>query len=129
MNEKTDNAPNMILVVDDNQDAALTLGMFLQLKGFATHICYGGQEALDAIDPLHPDLVIMDLAMPEMDGYETASLMRARYASLPLVALSGYGQEEDRRMAREAGFDAHLVKPVDFNALMDLLDEMLPVNG
>ncbi|MCE6992966.1 response regulator [Dyadobacter sp. CY323] len=123
--EKTDR--KMILVVDDNRDAAATLGMFLKLKGYRAHTCYGGREALEVIEDIRPDLVILDLAMPDQDGYQTAALLRTNQGlSIPLIALSGYGQEEDRRRTADAGFDAHLVKPVDFAELIDLLGTMLP---
>jgi CheY-like chemotaxis protein len=122
--EKTDKYT--ILVVDDNQDAAYTVGMFLELKGYTVHTRYSGKGALEAVEKLSPDLVILDLAMPEMDGYETATLLRANHGTeLPLVALSGYGQQEDMRKSAEVGFNAHLVKPVDFIALIDLLDSFL----
>jgi len=115
-----------ILVVDDNQDAAYTIGMFLELKGYKVHTRYSGQDALEAVETFHPDFVIMDLAMPEMDGYETATLLRASHGpALPLIALSGYGQQEDRRRSADAGFNAHMVKPVDFSALIELLNSFL----
>lgn len=115
-----------ILVVDDNQDAAYTLGMFLEVKGYKVHTRFSGKDALEAVETLHPDLVILDLAMPEMDGYETATLLRSVHGpAFPLIALSGYGQQEDRRMSSEAGFNAHMVKPVDFKALIELLNSFL----
>lgn len=115
-----------ILVVDDNQDAASTLGMYLKLKGYITQTCNGGREAIYLVEEIQPDLVILDLAMPDMDGYETAALLRANHGlSLPLVALSGYGQDEDRRLTAAAGFDAHLVKPVEFDELLNLVHKML----
>ena len=90
--EKSDK--NTILVVDDNQDAAYTISMFLELKGYTVHTRYSGKDALEAVEALRPDLVILDLAMPEMDGYETATLLRASHGPvLPLIALSGYGQQ------------------------------------
>ncbi|MCE7065040.1 response regulator [Dyadobacter sp. CY326] len=116
----------VILVVDDNRDAATTLGMFLKVKGYQTHTRFSGQDALDAVEAHKPDLVILDLAMPDMDGYETATLIREKHGqSLSMIALSGYGQEEDKRRTAEVGFDAHLVKPVDFKSLMDMLDNVL----
>ncbi|MCF0062652.1 response regulator [Dyadobacter chenwenxiniae] len=122
--EKSDK--KTILVVDDNQDAAYTTGMFLELQGYNVHTRYSGQGALEAVKALHPDLVILDLAMPVMDGYQTATQLRASYgATLPLIALSGYGQQEDKRMSSQAGFNAHMVKPVDFIALIELLKSFL----
>lgn len=117
---------NTILVVDDNQDAAYTVGLFLELKGYVVHTRNSGKDALEAVEALRPELVILDLAMPEMDGYETATLLRASHGpALPIIALSGYGQQEDIRRSSEAGFNAHLVKPVDFVALIDLLNSFL----
>ena len=115
-----------ILVVDDNKDAAYTVGMFLELKGYKVHTRFSGKEALEAVETLHPDLVILDLAMPEMDGYETATLIRASQGTtLPLIALSGYSQQEYKSMSSEAGFNTHLIKPVDFNVLIELLNSFL----
>jgi CheY-like chemotaxis protein len=119
--------PKTILVVDDNRDAATTLSMLLNLKGYKTHICYAGREAINAVAELQPDLVILDLAMPDMDGYQTATLLRETHgSSLPLVALSGYSQREDKNRSMDAGFNAHLVKPVDLNALITLIAALLP---
>jgi CheY-like chemotaxis protein len=103
-----------ILVVDDNADAALTTQALLTLLGHEAHIASDGSEALDRFAGLDPDVVLLDIGLPGLDGYEVARLMRER-ATRPimLVALTGWGQESDRRRAREAGFDAHLVKPVD----------------
>jgi signal transduction histidine kinase len=103
-----------ILVVDDNADAALTTQALLTLLGHEAHIASDGSEALDRFAGLDPDVVLLDIGLPGLDGYEVARLMRER-ATRPnmLVALTGWGKESDRRRAREAGFDAHLVKPVD----------------
>jgi signal transduction histidine kinase len=103
-----------ILVVDDNVDAALTTQALLTLLGHEAQIASDGSEALDRFAGFDPDIVLLDIGLPGLDGYEVARLMRDR-ATRPirLVALTGWGQESDRRRAREAGFDAHLVKPVD----------------
>jgi len=122
--EKSDK--NTILVVDDNQDAAYTISMFLELKGYGVHTRYSGKDALEAVEALRPDIVILDLAMPVMDGYETATQLRATHGEmLPLIALSGYGQQEHRSMSSEAGFNAHMVKPVDFKELIKLIQSFL----
>ena len=122
--EKSDK--NTILVVDDNQDAAYTISMFLELKGYKVHTRYSGKDALEAVEALRPDIVILDLAMPVMDGYETATKLRAIHGErLPLIALSGYGQQEHRRMSSEAGFNEHMVKPVDFKELIKLVQSFL----
>jgi PAS domain S-box-containing protein len=114
-----------ILVVDDNLDAAESLQSLLQLQGHTVVACGSGREALEIVPRFHPDLVLMDLGMPELDGLTTAHLIRAQLPpeDVPrIVALTGWGQEADRQRTREAGIDAHLVKPVSSEALRDLLE-------
>jgi PAS domain S-box-containing protein len=108
-----------ILVVDDNVDAALSLSQLLELDGHTTHAVYGALEALEQISLFKPDIVLLDIGLPQMNGYEVARRLRERndVPPLKLVALTGYGQSEDRRRALAAGFDAHLAKPVDLSAL------------
>ena len=113
-----------ILIVDDNEDAAESLKSLLELQGHTVVACESGREALDVVQRYHPDLVFMDIGMPEMDGLTTARLIRARlpaHVVVRIVALTGWGQEADRQRTREAGFDEHFVKPVSFEALRDLL--------
>jgi hypothetical protein len=113
-----------ILVVDDNRDAAESLGELLRLAGHAVRIASDGEQALDMARANRPDTVLLDLGLPGMDGFEVAR----RLHLLPglqgahLVAITGYGQASDREATRQAGFAAHLVKPVDFDALEKLLD-------
>lgn len=105
-----------VLVVDDNRDAADLLGHALQLAGHEVRIAEDGPSALEACSELDPELAILDIGLPGMDGYELASRLRAaRGAGLRLVALSGFGQESDKRRSREAGFEEHLVKPVNID--------------
>ena len=115
-----------ILVVDDNRDAADMLAMFLQISGHETHTAHDGVEAIEATTRLQPDLVLLDIGLPRLNGYEAGRRIREQHKrSRPvLVALSGWGQDEDRRRSEEAGFDAHLVKPVDENALRELLVDL-----
>jgi PAS domain S-box-containing protein len=112
-----------VLVVDDNCDAAESLGLLLQITGHDVRVANDGQAALRAAQEWPPDLVLLDLGMPGMDGYEVAR--RLRQLPVPvsprIVALSGYGQDADRRRSAEAGFDAHLVKPLDLPELEALL--------
>ena len=127
--ETSDPAPlasRRILVVDDNRDAADSLGMLLRSFGAEVKVARDGRSALEAFDAWRPQAVLLDIGMPEMDGYEVARAIRAREnaSRVPLVALTGWGQEEDRRRAREAGFDHHLVKPVELGALRSLLAEL-----
>ena len=108
-----------ILIVDDNADAANSLAQVLTLDGHVTESVYSARAALASAVSFRPDVVLMDLGLPEMDGYEVARRMRALpdLGALRVVALTGYGQSEDIRRSREVGIDAHLTKPVDFMAL------------
>jgi CheY-like chemotaxis protein len=113
-----------VLVVDDNRDAADTLSTLLGALGVTVAIAYSGRDALDAIATFGPDIVLLDIGMPDMDGYETSRRIRAKYANdVLLVALTGWGQDEDLRQSRAAGFDHHLVKPPDIERLREILSE------
>jgi len=113
-----------IVVVDDNVDAADSLGIMLSYAGHEVRVVYGGRDALKVAEEFSPHTMILDLGMPEMDGYAVARAVRAdaKLRAVRLIALSGYGQLEDRRRTGEAGFDEHLVKPVVFEALNAALD-------
>ena len=117
--------PRRILVVDDNRDSADSLAMLLKLTGHDVHTAHDGLEAVEAAATLQPDVILLDIGMPRLNGYEAARRIREqqRHKGLTLVALTGWGQEEDRRRSEEAGFDSHLVKPVDLAALTKLLAE------
>ena len=120
-----------VLVVDDNQDAADSLALLLQLDGHDVRVVYDGAAALAALDaaqPWRPAVVLLDLGMPGMDGLEVARRLRANDAAAAtlLVALTGWGQHTDRERTRAAGFDHHLVKPVDARALQALLASLDP---
>ena len=108
-----------ILVVDDNQDSANSLATFLQLLGNETYTAFDGIEALEKAAALQPDVVLLDIGMPKLNGYEAARRIRAQPwgEHVVLVAVTGWGQDEDRLKAREAGFDCHMVKPIDPAAL------------
>jgi PAS domain S-box-containing protein len=112
-----------VLVVDDNRDAANSLAMLLEFLGADVAVAHSGREALERFVAYRPAVVLLDIGMPEMDGYEVARTIRSRDDGAPvtLIALTGWGQEEDRRRARAAGFDHHLVKPADIDALQALL--------
>jgi DNA-binding response OmpR family regulator len=111
-----------VLVVDDDQDAADSLGMLLGMIGAEARVAYDGAAALDALPSFRPELVLLDLGMPGMDGWELARRIRSRADALPrLVALTGWDRSDDRRRTREAGFEDHLVKPVALSALRALL--------
>ena len=119
--------PLEILVVDDNRDAADVLALHLQLEGHRVHIAYDAYAALERAQRARPSVMVLDIGLPGMDGFELAQQLRSRpeTASATLIALSGYAQEEDRRRARESGFDHHLVKPVDPETLTHLLGNLI----
>jgi CheY-like chemotaxis protein/two-component sensor histidine kinase len=108
-----------VLVVDDNDDSAQTMAMMLELGGIKAKIAHDGAAALRVADEFRPHVVLLDIGLPEMDGFEVARRMRQtpELSSAILVAMTGYGQEEDRRRTADAGFAHHLVKPVDPEAL------------
>ena len=112
-----------LLVVDDNVDAATTQAAVLRLLGHEVAVAFDGESALEKARAFQPEIVLLDLGMPGMDGFEVARQLRASQGgeAVKLVAQTGWGQEEDRRRTREAGFDAHLAKPVDVAALEQLL--------
>ncbi|GAB4023192.1 response regulator [Spirosoma koreense] len=125
MNKPTANG--LILLVDDNQDATLIMSRMLQVNGYRVHTCHSGQEGLEATEQLRPAVVVLDLAMPGLDGYTVCQQIRAQPwgSSIRLIALSGYGSPTDQTLTRQSGFDAHLVKPVDWTSLTRLLDQWL----
>ncbi len=116
-------AARRVLVVDDNRDAAASLRLVLELDGHEVEAVYGAAEALRAVDAFRPDVVLLDIGLPQMDGYEVARRIRARPEgrAIRLFALTGWAQEEDKRKAFEAGFDEHLTKPVDSAVLRRLI--------
>ena len=112
-----------IMVVDDNRDAAESLSMLLSALGATVHVACSGPDALQALDAADPDVVLLDIGMPGVDGYEVARQIRssAAHGDVLLIALTGWGQEEDRARATRAGFDHHLLKPPDIDRLRSLL--------
>jgi CheY-like chemotaxis protein len=114
-----------ILVVDDNRDAAESMADILAADGNAVQCAYDGSEALRTARRFHPDVVLLDIGLPHVDGYEVARRLRQdpSSAKLLLVAVTGYGTAEDRKRSREAGFDHHLVKPVDGRMVSALIAE------
>ena len=116
-----------ILVVEDNRDAADSLGMMLELAGHGVAVAYTGREGLEAAGRFRPDVALCDIGLPGgMDGYDLARALRQdeRTAGIHLIAISGYGQDEDQRRARAAGFDRHLTKPVDPALLLRMLEAL-----
>jgi len=114
-----------VLVVDDNHDAADTLAEVLEIMGCRTATAYDGQEGVEKAEKLRPDAVVLDLGMPRLNGYEACERIRAQPwgREIRLIAVSGWGQQDDRRRSMEAGFDAHLVKPVAPEELLALLQK------
>jgi signal transduction histidine kinase/CheY-like chemotaxis protein len=117
-----------ILVVDDNQDAALTLALLLRWQGHEVEVAHDGAAALETVTSFRPALVLLDIGMPGMDGYEVARRIRAtpELKNVVLAALTGWGQPEDLRRSAQAGFDHHLVKPLEAKVLERLLAELRP---
>lgn len=114
-----------VLLVDDNRDECIPLGHILRKKGFAVQSAHTGPEGLRVAQQWRPDIVLLDIGLPEMDGYEVARRLRAtpslRGFNMTLIAMTGYAQENDIEQAREAGFDAHVVKPYQFEELEKLM--------
>lgn len=112
-----------LLVVDDNRDAASSLGMLLKTMGNSVRLAHDGDEAVTAACEFRPQVVFLDIGLPKMNGYEVARCIRKEPwgKEIVLIAVTGWGQEEDRRKSQEAGFDQHMIKPVDPSALMELL--------
>lgn len=113
----TQTGPLQLLIVDDNEAAAESLGELLRKNGREVRLAYTGQDGLLRADEQVPDIALLDIGLPDMEGYDLARRMRAAHPEIKLVALTGYGQPEDRQKARDAGFDEHIVKPV---AIVDL---------
>jgi signal transduction histidine kinase/CheY-like chemotaxis protein len=112
-----------VLVVDDNEDAATSLAEMLRARGLPVVVAFDGPQALSMLDSFEPDVAVLDIGLPVMDGYELASRIRERLGSDSprLVAVTGYGQEKDRENTREAGFEHHLVKPVSIDHLISII--------
>lgn len=118
-----------VLVVDDNRDSADSLAMMLALMGHEVQAVYDGQAAVDNATNFHPQVVLLDIGMPRVNGYEAARRIREKFPapSMVLIAMTGWGQEDASARSREAGFDHHLVKPVDPEALEKLLVQVTKV--
>ena len=112
-----------ILVVDDNRDSATALALLLKLTGNETCTAYDGLEAVNSAATFRPDVILLDIGLPKMNGYDACRRIREQPwgAQAVMVALTGWGRDQDTRRSREAGFDQHMVKPVDSAALERLL--------
>ena len=119
-----------VLVVDDNEDAADSLATLLVVMGFDVRTAYDGPEAITAADEFRPQVALLDIGLPRLSGYDIARHVRAsRGDEVLLVAITGWGQEDDRRRAREAGFDHHFTKPADFERLLEVIGAELKERG
>ena len=110
-----------ILVVDDNDDAAVMLATLLSIEGHSVRIAHDGKAALNMAEEFQPEICFCDIGMPDMNGYELASRLRSLFPQCLLISVSGWGREEDRRRSQESGFNHHLVKPVTFEDIMNLI--------
>ena len=117
-----------ILIADDNVDAAESLGLLLELSGNEVNIANDGLHAIDMAETFRPDVILLDIGMPKLNGYDACRRIREKPwgKKAILIALTGWGQDEDKRRSQEAGFDYHLVKPVDDAAVMKVLASKLP---
>ena len=117
-----------VLIADDDRDGATTLAMLLQIEGYEVRTVHGGQEALDAAREFKPHVVLLDIGMPKITGYEAARRMRQRYGDdCPvLIAVTAWKQASDRILASLAGFDHHVAKPYAPSALISLLAKLPP---
>jgi CheY-like chemotaxis protein len=121
-----------ILVVDDNVDSAESMSVLLRLEGHDTRVMHEGEGVVDAVRQYRPDLVLLDIGLPGVSGYDVAAQLRADPAigdATVLVAVSGYGRAEDRERSQRVGFHHHLVKPVDFSALHAILQALPPLRA
>ena len=112
-----------ILVVDDNHDSALSLAMMLSIMGHETRTAHDGESAVEAAETFLPEVVLLDIGLPKLNGYEVAQRIRERPwgASMFLIAVTGWGQDEDRQRSSEVGLNVHMVKPVEPSELEKLL--------
>jgi CheY-like chemotaxis protein len=117
-----------VLIADDNRDAADSLSMLLQMAGHTVTVVYDGQQALESIEHSPPEVALLDIGMPKLDGYEVARRVRldTRSRNTLLIAVTGWGQESDKARALTAGFDLHFTKPVEPTSLIELLGDELP---
>ncbi len=115
-----------ILIADDNEDSVMTLAMLFEMAGDETQSAQDGIGAIAAAEAFRPEIALLDIGMPGLSGYEVARRIRACPwgKAMVLVALTGWGQAEDRQKAKAAGFNAHMVKPVDHDMLLKLLDDL-----
>ena len=117
-------APSRILLIEDNIDAAETTCMLLERRGHSVRLAYSGAEGIKLAREFMPHIILCDIGLPGMDGYQVARTMRLDpdLQSTPMIALTGYGRDKDRQQAKEAGFDMHLTKPIDSRSIQNILN-------
>ena len=123
---RSEGKPRRLLVVDDNDDAAVMLGTLLSMEGHSVRVAHDGKAALDIAAEFQPEICLCDIGLPGMNGYELASRLRSLFPHALLISVSGWGREEDHRRSRESGFHHHLVKPVNFEDIVDLIHDSPP---
>ena len=123
---QTRTQPLRVLIADDDRDSALTLSTLLEIEGYQVRTVHGGQEALDSAREFRPDVVLLDIGMPKITGYEAARRLRLRYGNdCPvLIAITGWKQASDKILASLAGFDHHVAKPYEPAQLIELLSKL-----
>lgn len=124
--QATGNGALRILIVDDNRDSASTLSMLLRRLGHQTLTAFDGEEAVATARGFSPEVVLLDIGLPKLNGYEVCRWIRAQNSShrIVIIAQTGWGQEETKQKTRDAGFDHHMVKPVDPTALLRILNDL-----
>ena len=115
----------LILIVDDEPHSASALAMLLQAHGHVSHVASDGQQACDSAEDLRPEVILLDLSLPDLSGYDVCRHIRSQdWTTNPfIVAVTGWGQQSDRQRTQEAGFDLHLVKPIDPEELLRVLNQ------
>jgi CheY-like chemotaxis protein len=122
-------AHRRVLIVDDNRDSADSLAMLLRIAGNQTFMAHDGLEAIEAVEQYRPDVILLDIGLPKLNGHEVCRHVREKSwgRDIVVIALTGWGQDEDRRKSEEAGFNGHLVKPVNYDELLELLSSLTNV--
>ena len=125
---RTKSPPRRVLVVDDNRDAAASLAMTLELVGHDTRTAHDGLEAVELAEAFRPEVMLLDIGLPKLNGYDACRRIREQPwgKDIFIVAVTGWGQQDDRQRSHDAGFDQHMVKPVDFAELEELLAALKP---
>jgi CheY-like chemotaxis protein len=112
-----------VLIVDDNRDLATSLARLLSLLGHEVEVVFDGRKSIEAVRTYRPAVLLLDISLPYMDGYQVARTLRQEgFHDILIIALSGYGQDEDRRRSRESGMNYHMTKPVDITTIAELID-------